>query len=343
MQFTDKIFNALNQKQPEKTLSIFIDLKKAFDTVNHKILLRKMEHYGVRGTSNIWFSNYLTNREQFVCIEGVRSDKNKIVCGVPQGSVLGPLLFLLFINDLPNATDFLTLLFADDTTFQYSGNNIATLFEKCNSELKKAATWFKANKLTLNVNKTKFMLFEGKIQKTNIEGLSLLIDNKEIEQVGSNCKQKYIKFVGHVLDDQLTWAGHLEHICKKLASANFALNTSKNFLPLRIRRTLYYSLFDSHLTFGNLLWGCADQKFLKKVEILQKKCIRSVGLRKSVSHTEPIFKDLKILKFADKLSFSRSIFVHQYRHNKLPESFSNIFQDITCTDEVQTRHDARSK
>lgn len=168
--------------------------------------------------------------------------------------------------------------------------------------------------------------------------MSLLIDNKQIEQVGSNCKQKYFKFVGHVLDDQLTWAGHLEHICKKLASANFALNSSKNFLPLQIRRTIYYSLFDSHITFGNLLWGCADQKFLKKAETLQKKCIRSVALKKSMSHSEPIFKDLKILKFADKLSFCRSIFVHQYRHNKLPESFSNIFQDIICTDQLQTRH-----
>ena len=165
LQFTDKIFNALNQKQPEKTLSIFIDLKKAFDTVNHKILLRKMEHYGVRGTSNIWFSNYLTNREQFVCIESVRSDKNRIVCGDPQGSVLGPLLFLLFKNDFPNATDILTLLFADDTTFQYSGNNIATLFEKCNSELKKAVTWFKANKLTLNVKKKSLCYLKVKIKK----------------------------------------------------------------------------------------------------------------------------------------------------------------------------------
>ena len=119
-----------------------------------------------------------------------------------------------------------------------------------------------------------------------------------------------------------------------MASANFALNSSKNFLSLQIRRTLYYSLFDSHLTFGNLLWGCADPKLLKKVETLQKKCIRNVALKKSVSHTEPIFKDLRILKFADKLSFSRLTFVHQYRHNKLPESFSNIFQDATCTDDL---------
>ena len=115
LHFTDKIYNALNQKPPAITLSIFIDLKKAFDTVNHEILLKKMEHYG---TANVWFHNYLSEREQFVCLDAAQSDRNKITCGVPQGYVLGPLLFLLFINDLPNATVFLTLLFTDDTTFQ---------------------------------------------------------------------------------------------------------------------------------------------------------------------------------------------------------------------------------
>ena len=118
-----------------------------------------MEHYGIRNTTNLWFKNYLNDREQFVDINGVQSDKKKILCGVPQGSVLGPLLFLIFINDLPNATDFLTLLFADDTTFQISGVDIDQLYSIANSELEKSSVWFKANKLTLNVKKTKYMLY----------------------------------------------------------------------------------------------------------------------------------------------------------------------------------------
>ena len=121
-----------------------------------------MEKYGFSGSSNIWFQNYLSEREQFVSINGAESSMQSIICGVPQGSVLGPLLFLLFINDLPNATEFLTLLFADDTTFQMSGTNLNLLFEQSNAELEKASIWFKANKLTLNVKKTKHMLFTEK-------------------------------------------------------------------------------------------------------------------------------------------------------------------------------------
>ena len=265
LHFTEKVYNALNQKPSLQTLAIFIDLKKAFDTVDHDILLKKMDHYGIRGISNKWFENYLKDREQFVSVHGIDSDTQKIVCGVPQGSILGPLLFLLFINDLPNATEFFTLLFADDTTFQISGHDMNFLFQNANMELKKASTWFETNKLTLNVDKTKFMLFSDRDIDLVSLGHKLEIGNQTIEQIGKKCKEKYFKFVGHVLDDKFSWEGHVKHICKKLASANFAINSTKHFMPLQIRKTLYHTIFESHINFGILLWGCAKSKILKKI------------------------------------------------------------------------------
>ena len=120
--------------------------------------------------------------------------------------------------------------------------------------------------------KTKCMIFTEKNAKLDLTGLNIKIAEKNVDRIGSDCKEKYFKFVGHVLDDKLTWVGHIEHICKKLASANYALNTSKNFLPLNIRKMIYHSLFASHLNFGNLLWGCASKKLLEKVENLQTRC-----------------------------------------------------------------------
>ena len=182
------------------------------------------------------------------------------------------------------------------------------------------------------------MLFSEKNLHTDISNLQIKIGGKIVDQVGTNCKEKYFKFVGHVLDDKLSWEGHVEHLCKKLASSNYAINSTKNFLPKKVRLTLYHSLFESHLNYGNLLWSCAKQKSLKKVENLQKKCIRNINLKGFKAHTEPIFKDLNILKLDDKFTYCRSIFMHQYKHKKLPVSFSDLYTDIISADEFQTRH-----
>ena len=187
--------------------------------------------------------------------------------------------------------------------------------------LKKLQCGSEQTNLLLTLKKPRFMVFSDKTLQ--LQGLNLTIGDQNIEQVGTHCKEKYFKFVGHVLDDKLSWQGHIEHVCKKLASANFAINSSKNFLPFKIRKTVYYSLFDSHINFGNLLWGCAANKFINKIENLQKRCIRNVALKHFKAHTEPLFKSLSILKFPDKLSYCKSIFMNQFRNKK---NFLNLLQ-----------------
>ena len=142
-------------------------IKKAFNTCDFEIL--KTKNYGFKNVSNTWFRNYLTIRTQFVCINGVCSNEKIITCGVPQWSVLGPILFLLYINDLPEATSFFTNLFADDTSFQMSSSNLELLVSVANEELEKASIWFRSNRLTLNVNKTKYMIFRNKHMRAPLD------------------------------------------------------------------------------------------------------------------------------------------------------------------------------
>ena len=220
-------------------MGIFIDLKKAFDTVDFSILLRKLEIYGFVNESNIWFQNYLTGRLQYVLYKEQTSDFLTIKCGVPQGSILGPLLFLIYINDLNTASSFDTLLFADDTTLQISSDNISELFYRANCELTKISDWFKANLLTLNAKKTRFMIFQSKSQKgTEIEQ-KLFIDGTEIERVGMNCKESFFKFVGFYIDEKLSWEFQIKNLLKKLSVTNFTISKLKNVLPLSIRKTIY--------------------------------------------------------------------------------------------------------
>ncbi len=141
------------------TLSVFIDLSKAFDTISHDILLSKLDNMGIRGIANLWFKDYLTNRKQYLELYDIKSSMETILCGVPQGSILGPILFLVYVNDISRSTPLSILSFADDTTVSTSAPDIHTLYRTMNYELDQMSEWFKANKLCLNVKKTKYILF----------------------------------------------------------------------------------------------------------------------------------------------------------------------------------------
>ena len=204
MQITEKIKETIENKK--FGCGIFIDLRKAFDTVNHKILLKKLEHYGIRGIALNWFTSYLFNRKQFVFHNGESSNLQPITCGVPQGSVLGPLLFLLYINDLPKISNiFQFYLFADDTNIYYEAENLDKLELTINKELKKLHTWLIVNRLSLNINKTNFVVFHP-FNKPLTKKITLKIYKKAISE------KDQVKYLGIMIDSTLSWKNHIDNV-----------------------------------------------------------------------------------------------------------------------------------
>ena len=187
--------------------SVFIDLKKAFDTVNHNILLQKLEHYGIRDNALLWFKSYLTDRMQYVLVNGSDSETKRVICGVPQGSVLGPILFLLSINDLPNISKHLKFfLFADDTNIYLEDSNLIALEKVMNKEFKKVYKWLCINRLSLNITKTNFVIFHA-INKPKFP-ITILINKHAIEEV------KFVKYLGVLIDSHLTFIHHIDDLTK---------------------------------------------------------------------------------------------------------------------------------
>ena len=236
---------------------IFIDLQKAFDTVNHEILCEKLYNYGFRGSAQLLIKSFLTNREQFVSINGYDSEKLEIKCGVPQGSTLGPLLFTLYINDLRLSLKQTTAShFADDTCISFASKKTKTLESVLNYELKLTCEWLRANRLSLNVGKSKLLIFKSKQRKLDNDNISIKLNG--IKLVPS----EHVKYLGVYLDNNLSWSTHVTQLSKKLSRANGVLSKLRYFVPKETLISVYYSIFYSHIIYANPVWSLTTQKIL---------------------------------------------------------------------------------
>jgi Reverse transcriptase (RNA-dependent DNA polymerase)/Endonuclease-reverse transcriptase len=319
----DKISNAIENN--EYAVGIFFDLAKAFDTVDHAILLNKLATYGIRGMQLDWFASYFENRLQRVLCNGALSDLRAIKYGVPQGSNLGPLLFLLYINDLPNASPTLFfILFADDTNVFYSHRSLQSLTEIVNTELSSVADWFCVNKLTLNLDKTNFILFKSHRKVGTLDNQMLLrINEDSIAQV------KTTKFLGVYVDQHMTWNEHIKNISNKIAKNIGILARASYLLPYHIRLKLYYSLIYPYLTYCNIVWASTYSTRLQRLVTLQKRAIRIIAGVHSCEHTSPIFSALKLLNIEQIKILQVGEFMYRYDHGLLPPAFSDFFHQGT--------------
>ncbi len=231
-----------------------------------EVLLTKLKHYGIRGVAFDWFSSYLHNRYQQVVCNRIASKFRTVKFGVPHPSILGPLLFLIYINDLPNTSSVLHyILFADDSNIFLSGANLEKLIELANTELKIASDWFKANKLSLNLNKTNYIIFRSTNKQISSTTKEINIDNVIIPRVAST------KFLGVYVDQHLKWNIHIEEISKKISKNIGIIKRISHLLPKQTLKLLYHALIHPYLTYCNCIWSSTYITHLTQLTTLQKK------------------------------------------------------------------------
>ena len=255
------ILDSLDRKKV--ALLLLIDFSKAFDMVEHETLLHKLKHYGIRGKAWDWIKSYLSNREQFVTINGQNSSRAPLLYGVPQGSILGPLFFIIYINDLPQICDLAKfILYADDANIIVTGDDINDTETKVLKLIQKLVNWVGGNGLLLNLRKTKFMIFS---RKRNIGTFDLKINNVPIEKLSE------ARFLGVIVDDKFTWKSHILALKTKMSRYVGILYKIKFHVPVKVRLQIFHSFVQSHLNYCSLLWGFACKSLINSLFVKQKK------------------------------------------------------------------------
>ena len=291
---------------------VFVDLQKAFDTVDHEILLSKLDHYGIRGIENDWFKSYLSDRFQFVNIANIKSKLKPIKHGVPQGSVLGPLLFLLYINDLHACIKTSeTYHFADDTHLLNFSEIVCSLCGRVNADLRILVSWLNANKISLNASKTEFVIFRSPWKR-----LDCIPRLKLSGQILT--PSKWVKYLGVHLDEHLNWKSHTATVATKLRRANGALSKLRHYVPTQILVNIYHAIFASHTRYASQIWGLCDNSVTHRILTLQNFAMRLITFNGPRVSATPLYADLEILKFFDQVKVMNILYVHKYLNGNLP-------------------------
>ena len=310
---------------------VYLDLSKAFDCVDHEILLYKLHHYGIRGDTHRWLQDYLSNRKQFTHVNGTDSKLQTVNIGVPQGSVLGPLLFIVYVNDIAAATGADQVrLFADDSNIFVADKDPAVLKNKMVDKMCHLNLWFTSNKMTNNVSKAAYSIFTN--QSTIPATLNTVtIGNDTIERV------KYSRYLGLQLDDKLEWNEHLEILKSKLRKTIQAFKIVKNYLTDDQKRIMYYSYFFSRLQYGIELFGHTSKGQMKELQVIQNRALKALYKKDFRTPTKELHKSCKIILVKDIQQLNILKFVFKQRKGEAPEAFKNYFTENSAIHRHETR------
>lgn len=304
-----KIKTNIDQKQI--AMGVFIDLKKAFDTVSHKILLKKLNSIGITGTALSMFKSYLSNRRQVVRIGNQHSQAKSITYGVPQGSILGPLLFLIYINNIHEiGLKGDVTLYADDTSLFYFGNSVDSVISDAQSDLDLLNQWFQFNLLTINVLKTNYIIFKAKNKKID-NHQPLKINGKPISKTNQQI------YLGLLLDNQLTWKPHLEKIKSKLSSLTGALRVIVKCLPKNTRYCIYNALVKPHIDYLIQIWGTAAKSHLDVIQRAQNKLVKVLFHYPFLTSTKKIYKETNLLNITQSYIYFTCLLIRKILTNDI--------------------------
>ena len=300
---------------------IMLDLKKAFDSIVHKILLDKLYFIGIRGTALNWFKSYLSTRTQYVYMNGAQSGYASVNCGIPQGSVLGPLLFSIYINDIGNVIKKSKVsLYADDTCIYNSSKNVSDVKTILENDLKAVSKWLACNKLKLNITKCEFLLVgtRNRIQKID-KDLTVSVNGELLKRVNST------KYLGIVMDEFLDWGAHIRHMKSKIAKCVYLLKRIRTYISQNDALVLYKTLIQCHLDYCDGVWSNTGKGYIEQLSLLQKRALKIVLMVNRRYPTEQLFCQLRIDSVTERLNFRTILFMHKILYGGVPEYISRRF------------------